>query len=131
MLSTQVALVLIVVGGVLVFEKLFNKDFDFYKKETNKASLLIDFDNMTRRFEGEVSDGMTILDALNASVAAGKIKIRYTVDNDNNTSVDEINDHQAVNNKSFYFYTNGEIVSEKNLNRTPVYSGDKIVIKLE
>lgn len=115
------ALVVVVIGVLLTLE-LF-----FVDKE---ATLLIDFDNMKRMFKGEVVENMTLLDALNISAEAGKIKLRYVVDSGNHTAVAEINDHVA-GNKNFSFYINNKTVKTDDLNKTIVNPGDEITIKLE
>jgi hypothetical protein len=82
-------------------------------------------------FTGEVIDEMTLLDALNASFAAGKIKLTYHVDDGNNTKVTEINDHEADDEEQFTFYINTRKLDPSELNKTQIHPGDKITIKLE
>lgn len=117
----------------MVFEKFYNKEPDSVSKrsEGGSATLLVDFDNTKRMFEGEVIENMTILDVLNASVAAGKLKLIYVVDGRNNTTVTEINDHTVNEGQSFSFYRNDKKVSTGDINKTYVYPGDKITIKIE
>jgi len=115
---TQVIFVLIIAGGLLVFDKFFNqKDVPAGEGTDNKATLLV--------------EGMTILDALNASVAAGRTALVYTVDSSNNVTVTKINDHTAVKDKNFSFYLNDEKIATEDINRTGVRVGDKIIIRLE
>ncbi|OGN00853.1 MAG: hypothetical protein A2651_03180 [Candidatus Yanofskybacteria bacterium RIFCSPHIGHO2_01_FULL_42_12] len=131
-LLVQVILVVVVVGIVVFFDKLSNGEwFSVDDGSKREATLIIDFDNMRRTFEGEVIEEMTILDALNASVTAGQIKLTYTVDDNNHTSVAEIDGHSAVFGKNFFFYLNEKKIHTKDLNRTFVDPGDKITIKLE
>ncbi len=129
---TQVIFVLIIAGGLLVFDKFFNqKDVPAGEGTDNKATLLVDFEDTQRMFTGEVVEGMTILDALNASVAAGRTALVYTVDSSNNVTVTKINDHTAVKDKNFSFYLNDEKIATEDINRTGVRVGDKIIIRLE
>ncbi|MEK7138762.1 MAG: hypothetical protein AAB799_01125 [Patescibacteria group bacterium] len=129
-LVAQVIFVVVVVGVFLVLERLFVDDFGSKSRNFGEATLLVDFDNMRRMFEGEVADGMTILDALNVSAEAGKIKLRYVIDYDNRTTVTEINDHVALG-KSFSFLVNGKFVKTEDLNKKTVKSGDEITIRLQ
>ena len=130
-LLSQIVLVILVVGGLLLSEKFVGKlplsDPDFAKE----ASLLFDFDNMKRKFEGEVAANMTVLDALNAAVAAGKINLTYTVNGRNDTAITKINGHQAGENKKFFFYVDGESIDAKDLNKIFISPGDEITVKLE
>lgn len=130
-LAAQIIFVLVVASVLLFFEKLSDKqplaEFD----ESKEAALLVDFDNIKRMFAGEVVSGMTILDALNASVAAGQIKLTYHVDGDNNTRVKEINDHTTNGDIQFTFYINSRKIDQSELNKTPIRPGDKIMIRLE
>src|SRR3989344_4457241 len=129
-LVAQIIFVAVVAGVILLFGRFFKIESSPADKEGG-AALLIDFDNMKRMFEGEVTEKMTVLDALNASVTAGQIKLRYVVDANNNTTVFEINDHIAIGDKNFSFYVNEEKVDTKDLNRTFINRENKITIKLE
>ena len=96
------------------------------------ATLAVNFDNLKRSFEGEVVEDMTVLDALNMAMAAGKIKLNYSLDNKNQTWVMEINDHlNKVGNQHFAFFLNDEQIDSKNLNKVHLKAGDSIVIKYE
>lgn len=131
-LLVQIIFVSLVVSGVLIFEKKLNiGSFRNGGSSKGEASLIVDFGDIKRAFEGEVVEKMTILDALNASVAAGNIKLRYTVDSNNNTTIMEINSHQATKEKGFQFYINGKKINSNDLNKTMIRSGDKVVIKYE
>lgn len=131
-LVAQIIFVAVIAVGVLFLERFFKiEQLPIDKSQGKAAALMLDFENMKRMFEGEVTEKMTILDALNASVAVGQIKFRYTVDGNNNTAVAEINDHIALGDKSFSFYINGNKLNTKNLNRTFVNPGDKITVRLE
>src|SRR3989344_7183418 len=129
-LAVQIVFVAIAVSAILFFGKFFKIDSSPIYKGRG-AALLIDFDNMKRMFEGEVTEKMTVLDALNASVAAGQIKLRYAVDANNNTTVIEINDHVATGDKNFSFHINERKINTKDLNKTFVDPGDKITVRLE
>jgi len=131
-LVAQIVFVVIIVGAVFVFDRFYGKELSVFKNVSkNEAALFIDFDNMQKVFAGEVIDGMTVLDALNASVVAGQIKLTYYVDIDNNTKVTEINNHAAHGDAQFTFYINSQKLAPGELNKTQVKAGDKITIKLE
>ena len=128
----QIILIVAVAGIILLAERFSNDDSWITRDELgNKAALFIDFNNTQRMFTGEVVGGMTILDALNASTAAGKIELTYHVDDSNSTKVTEINDHKADDEKQFAFYINSRQIDPDKLNKTQVHPGDKITIKLE
>lgn len=131
-LLKQAVLIVVIAGGILLFEKFFNWGlFLINEKSKKEATLLIDFKNMQRMFEGETIENMTMLDALNASVAVGKVELTYVVDSNNNTSVTKINDHTETKDGVFAFYLNKRVVNMKDINKTYIYPGDKITIKIE
>ena len=131
-LIVQVIFVIVIAGVVFAFGRFYGREPSVFKNvPKNEAAVLIDFDNMRKVFAGEVIDGMTVLDALNASVAAGKIALTYYVDADNNTKIAKINDHEANDGERFIFYINSEKVDPGELNKTQIKSGDKITIRLE
>jgi len=121
--------------ALLVIASLFKVTVDNLKEDRGNnglATLAINFDNLKRSFEGEVIENMTILDALNMAMAAGEIKLNYALDENNQTSIMEINDHMnKVGNTHFTFYLNGKLVDSRDLNKTRIKAGDEIVIKYE
>jgi len=128
----QIIFVIVIVSGIFIFDRFYGTESSVLKDVSkNEATLFIDFDNMQRIFKGEVSGEMTVLDALNASVIAGKMKLYYVVDGNNNTTVTEINDHVAEEGREFRFYINNKIINTKDLNKTSVSPGDEITIRLE
>ncbi len=96
------------------------------------ATLAINFDGLNKNFEGEVTDDMTILDALNIAMAAGKIKLHYVLDENNKTRVTEIDGHINDGMRGeFTFYLNDKKVPAEKLNETELEAGDSVVIKYE
>src|SRR3989344_2416663 len=84
-------LLLIALIGVFYFFKL---SFDLSKSDTSGlATLVINFETEKRFFEGEVVKDMTILDALNAAVSVGKIKLNYAIDISGDVNIMEIDGH--------------------------------------
>ena len=131
-LVTQIVFVAVIVSAIFIFDKYYSKEFSVFKNMSkSEAALFIDFDNMQKVFAGEVVDEMTILDALNAAVVAGQIKLTYHVDSDNNTKITEINSHIADGKIQFAFYINSRKLDQSELNKTHIKPGDKITIRLE
>ena len=122
---------------LLVIASLFKISVDHVKDTIdtgggNLASLYVNFDSMQRQFEGEVVEDMTILDALNMAMAAGKIKLNYSLDENNRTTIMEINDHlNHVGGRQFAFYLNDKKVDSGDLNKTELKAGNEVVIKYE
>ena len=121
---------------LLVIASLFKISVDHVKNTgsgTDRlASLTVNFNSPNRYFEGEVVENMTVLDALNMAMAAGKIKLNYALDDKNQTLVMEINDHlNKVGDRNFAFYLNDKKIDSKDLNKTRIEAGDKVVIKYE
>lgn len=127
----QIALVIILIMTVLFIDQTFRQDTVSTNSPT-QASLLINFENKQRLFEGEVVSGMTMLDALQAAAAAGQIKLKYIIGEDNSVKIAEINDHiNNIADKTFNFYLNGVKVNAENINQIPIQNGDKIEIRFE
>lgn len=130
-LFAQIALVIILVITVVFIDQTFRQNTVSTSSPT-QASLLINFENKQRLFEGTVVGSMTMLDALGAATTAGQIKLKYTIGKDNAVEIIEINDHiNHTVNKIFNFYLNGDKVDSKNINQTPIKNGDKIEIRFE
>lgn len=131
-LAVQIIFVAAVIGGVFAFDKFVNVSRN---PDSNgvvgKATLSIDFADMKKMFEGQVVADMTVLDALNAAMSAGKIHLVYTVDQNNDTDVREINGHSESNDVQFAFYINSNKINEADINRQIVKNGDEITIRLE
>lgn len=123
--------------ALLVLASLFKVSVDTLKEADNKinsnlATLAINFDNLNRSFEGEVLEDMTVLDALNMAMAAGKIKLVYVLDENNQTWVMEINDHMNKQGGNYFtFYLNNKQIDSKDLNRVSIRAGDSMVITYE
>lgn len=130
-LLAQLAVIAVIAIGMLIFERLSNGSFKLGNQGSGEATLLIDFENVRRKFQGEVVEKMTVLDAVNAATAAGEIKLIYSVDRENNTKVMEINDHLLEGGRRFAFFVNSKKLGSSELNKTFLKPGDEIVIKLE
>ena len=96
------------------------------------ATLAINLETEKRLFEGEVVKDMTMLDALNAAVSVGNIKLNYTVDKSGNVDIIKIDGHtNGISDKYFVFYLNSKEVSSEKLNKTTVRNGDRIEIRFK
>lgn len=93
------------------------------------ASVLIDFGDARRMFEGEVMQGMTVLDALNASVIAGNIPFRFMISRDQ-TKILTIDGHEDPLGTRPDVYMNGRAVDARVLHRTYINPQDAITVKL-
>ncbi|MEX2090988.1 MAG: hypothetical protein WD989_02595 [Candidatus Paceibacterota bacterium] len=121
---------------LLILASAFKVSVDQLKDETENnnglATLAINFETENRLFEGEVYDGMTVLDALNIAMGVGKIKLNYVLDDENQTWFMEIDGHiNGLVNKHFTFYINEKLADSRDMNRTKLKPGDSVVIKYE
>jgi len=93
------------------------------------ATLAVNFETGKRLFEGEVYDGMTILDALNVAMSVGEIKLNYVLDDKNQTQIMELDGQiNNIDGKYFSFYLNNQKVDSQNLNKVRLKAGDRIEI---
>ena len=123
-------ILLMALAGIISF---FKPSFDFSNGNTSGlATLVINLETEKRVFEGEVVKAMTMLDALNAAVSVGNIKLNYAIDKSGDVNIMEIDGHtNGVDNKYFVFYLNSKKVAAKDLNKKPVYNRDRIEIRNE
>jgi len=90
----------------------------------NEASLIINYEETKRAFAGEVTDNMTILDAVRTSAKAGNFDFDYQ--EDVLKRIDEI----EQNEKKWNAYLNGTEI-QGSLDKVLIKAGDKIELKLE
>lgn len=112
-------------GSAIILPKIGNKE----------AALLLAFENegKGRMFQGEVIEGMTILDALITSSEAGEIKLRYVMEeNKNKITIMELNGYYAsLSPGHLAFYLNSRKVGTEEIHSVLIKPGDKITVKLE
>lgn len=87
-----------------------------------------------RAFEGEIVDGMTVLDAVSAAALAGNLIFKYTVDPlKNETSILAIDgyDRKEDPGKTTVFYLNSEKVESGKLHTIVVKPGDMIMVRIK
>lgn len=94
----------------------------------SSAQLILRTPQGDRVFAGEVSDGMTILDALNASVVAGNIPLQFSIDEQKDVTIIRRLDGHA--SSTVLFYLNDRLIESTKIHETPIQSNDVIVVKL-
>ncbi len=95
----------------------------------NKATLVIDFGNKKRAFEGETFKDMTVLDALNASTKAGNVDFSYAINGDN-VNINKLDAYSTEDNRNkFLFFLNSSTIDSSQINKIKIKPGDEITIK--
>ena len=117
----QIVLVLLVLGGFVVFDRAAR----------GNAQLIVDLGSQKRVFEGEVIRGMTVLDALNAAVVAGDIKLEFMVDEEGRTRILALDGHSADAVRRLAFWVNDNPIESARINSIEVKSRDRIIVKVE
>ncbi len=113
----------------LVFSGLL---FDSKFKNYETAHLEISIGDHRRAFEGEVVEGMTVLEAIQASALAGNIALNYTMDKNNEPVVISLDGYDNSKSKKILsFYVNDQKIDSKKIHLTSIADGDTIVIKSE
>lgn len=93
----------------------------------NDAHLVLDFGSSQRVFKGQVVSGMTVLDALNASVIAGGIPLQFTIQ-DGQARIVEIDGYQ--NGRPITVFLNGQPIDPSSIHSLPIMAQDEVVIRL-
>lgn len=128
--ATEIVPIIVLLTVAFVFKLSVNQ----LKQDgmSGLATLAVNLDLENRLFEGEVYDGMTVLDALNIAMSVGKIKLNYVLDDKNQTVVMEIDGHiNNIEGKLFSFYLNNKKIDSQDLNKIRLKAGGNIIIKLE
>lgn len=125
---------LAVVVLVLIFILAYSFDPEVFWLSNRRVAYLEVNDNGTRRaFEGEVVNGMTVLDALDASALAGNINFRYEIDTESNevhiVTLDGYSETKTSRNATLF--VNLVRVDIGKIHSIHLNSGDRILIKLE
>lgn len=100
----------------------------FIKTPRPTAKLAIEFDSHSRVFEGEVIDGMTVLDALNASMVAGKIPFQFSSKDDSTEFLILNGAGKAPYNMQIIL--NDQPIDPAQINTVLVHPRDSIVVKM-
>ncbi len=117
----QVLLVGVIIAGFFLVRRAAQAE----------ARLTVQWDNKTRAFQGHVTAGMTILDALNASMHAGQIPLQFMVDRDDKVIIVQL-DGQAGkgSDRGIAFYLNAQKIDGETINKVSVHAHDEIVVKI-
>lgn len=113
-------LVVVVVVLILLFKLYLNIP-------DQKATIILKMGEKRERiFEGQVLSEMTVLDSFNAATAAGKIKVGYSLDADNQTHITKIDNRTDIG--SFRFYLNSKQLDPLDLNKIKINGNDLVEI---
>lgn len=93
------------------------------------ARLEIEVGGQKRAFEGEVLKNMTVLEALQASAAAGNISFSYKLDN-GRLVIERIDGYRGPV-ESILVFLNSTLVKTETINVLPVNPGDVIAVKIQ
>jgi len=128
-LFVQVLLVAIFVV-IVIFSSWSFKGLPKASKDNNLATLVISLKSGERMFQGEVVEGMTILDALIVSSSTGNIRLNYETDNNGAIDVTEINGHNK-DSINFVYYLNDSMIGAEDINKINLKAGDYIKIEFK
>ncbi|MEK7506708.1 MAG: hypothetical protein AAB566_01485 [Patescibacteria group bacterium] len=121
----------IIVGLSLALIYADNVRLNFGSSQAQTAGLMIYFDQDRKRmFEGPVIDGMTLLDTLAASAAAGNFDFDFALD-ENGKIKSVVLDGRPGGNQRWQFYLNKKPVANPDLPEIRIRAGDLIEAKLE
>lgn len=99
-------------------------------QRTNKVTLTFALDDQKRVFKGEVTEDMTILDALNLSAAAGSIKFQYSIQNNGQVRIMAIDGHLISGSfGKLSIFLNSQPIKPSDINKITIDAGDKVEIR--
>jgi len=114
----------------LIIFILFNLSLDKELGTSKTASLILNINGNKREFQGQIISGMTILDALLVSTQAGEINLKYSLNNDNQTTIFELNSHKIYFQDQINFYLNSKKIKTEDINKIKLDNSDMVEIKL-
>jgi hypothetical protein len=133
-LFIQIALVSLFILLIIFFDWSFNSnhisDSDIY--DPDNTTVILNFNDGKRLFQGDIIDDMTVLDTLNASVVSGDILLMYNLNENNETEVLAIDGFSNYYSEDdfFAFYLNSREIAIKDINKVNVSSGDIVEVKI-
>ena len=86
----------------------------------NEALLILKMGNTQRWFKGEVTNGMTVSQAILASALGANLKVKV------NSTLEAVEGFQNTEQKKWKCYLNGKEINEK-LDQTEIHPQDKIL----
>lgn len=121
-------IVLVVLGGLTA---VYYNGILPYSKSYGTAMLKIEGEGYTRAFEGEVVEGMTVFEAIQASSTAGNISFKYTFVS-GKLVVESFNGYVAdSSSKSLDFYLNSSRIEADKLHNILIKGGDVVLVKIQ
>lgn len=97
-----------------------------------QASLIIFFDrDHQRMFEGDVKEGMSVLQVLEASSKAGNFALRYSIENSGEVNLYSIDGKVNEIGGKWLFFLNGKRLDTESINHQSVGKNDKIEARYE
>lgn len=104
--------------------------WNFVKRSSYREARLIltASDDATRTFEGEVREGMTVLEAILASAKGGNFIVDYDIRN-GRTEFHSLNGLSKETPEDWEFYLNQSPVTKTEAHRIPIKKGDLIEIR--
>ncbi len=94
------------------------------------ASLTLYIGSQHRTFTGEVIEGMTVLDALNAASLAGNFKFHFAIEDNKTHILDLAGLSTATIADRYALFLNDQRLNPEEINSVPVKSHDSIVVKV-
>lgn len=98
------------------------------KASHSTATLAIEFNGYSRVFEGEVTDDMTVLDALNISMIAGNIPFQFTDKGDNAEFI--ILNEADKPPYNIQISLNEQLIDTRHIKLIQVHPHDSIIVKI-
>ena len=119
----RLGIIIAVVAAILVFVSLFGA-------KPGTAELVFYFPGGGQRdFSGEIVEGMTVFDAVLASVQGGGLTIDYSTEN-SVLEIKSVNDIVGEGTEKWHFSLNGETVVAAQIDLVEIKDGDKIEVTL-
>ena len=110
------------------FKNLFNHRF---QNNPGEAKIEIDYGQSKRAFQGELADGMSVLEALLAAGRGGNFGIRYAL-LDDSTDIMDIGGLVEDGLDGYWrFYLNGEEIKTSGIHKIKLKSGDEILAQFK
>ena len=126
--------IIMAIGISLVFISIITGWFYLTKNESPPARLEMYIGDQRRMFEGDVTENMTVLDALYASALAGNIVFQYSIDRTNNEAkILALDGHtpRSIGKDDITVYVNNNRVSLKKIHSMKIGPGDHIIVHLK
>lgn len=112
---------------IIIFSGLIS---GFNNDSRDLAHLEINIGNNRRAFEGEIIEGMTVLEAIQASALAGNIIFQYTADGNGRLVITSLDGYELKkSDQPLSFFLNNKKIDSAKIHSTLINGGDTMVIK--